>query len=285
MENLDYDSPSSLKNFLEKNGMAMQKKFGQNFMTNPAARKKIAENLEIRKGEKIFEIGPGLGCMTKEFLDSGAEVSAFEIDRGFVSALHEIFFQEEKESRLKIIEGDVLKLWKTEFDSAEKKPEKIAGNLPYNIAATFIARTVEANVIFDRCVFTVQKEVAERMTASPGSENYSAFSVLCGWKYDAKTGILLSGGNFWPRPKVASQAVILQKKNQADECDPKIFVRIVHALFSARRKTVFNNIKSLFPSAADAEIFLAECGIPKNERAENLAVKDFVKMTEKFSSR
>ncbi len=287
MKHPDYNSPAELKSFLEENGMTMQKKFGQNFMINPTARKRIVDSLELSEGQSVWEVGPGLGCMTEEILSRGARLTAFEIDRGFASLLHGFFEDEEKNQRFSIVEGDVLKNWKGQIE--KNRPEKLFGNLPYNIAATFIADTVSEGVTFDSCVFTVQKEVAERMVAKPGSKNYSVFSVLCQWKYDVSAGIELAPGNFWPRPNVASESVLMKKKaglesstdhTTVPNADSKAFVQLVHALFSSRRKTLQNNIKPIMPQGLSTEDLFTQAGISGSERAENLNVGQFERLTE-----
>lgn len=284
MEHPDYNSPVELKNFLDEHGFAMQKKFGQNFMVNGDARRKIIDELAPAENELIWEVGPGLGCMTEEIMNRGAIVNAFEIDKGFISLLHQFFEDREKNGKFSITEGDVLKTWKKQYAASAAKPSKLFGNLPYNIAATFIAETITEGLFFDKCVFTVQKEVTERIAAASGTENYSAFSVLCQWGYDVKKGIVLSSGNFWPRPNVASQAVTLTKKEVPLVCrDNKLFVRVVHALFASRRKTLFNNIKPLLLKGMDGEEIFAKCGISKNERAENLSVQQFIAITDVLS--
>lgn len=283
MNHPDYNSPSELKAFLEQSGMAMQKKFGQNFMINQSAREKIFSLLELKKDELVWEIGPGLGCMTELILSSGANLEVFEIDRGFISILKQFFEQQEKSEQFKIVEGDVLKNWKKAFYENPKKPAKLFGNLPYNIAATFIADTITENVVFEKCVFTVQKEVAQRMAAKKGTENYSAFSVLCQWGYNVKLDLVLGSSSFWPRPTVSSQAVVMTKKENPFSGNPALFVKVVHALFAARRKTIQNNIKPLLPENISAEEFFEKCGISKTERAENLAVEDFIKISDMLS--
>ncbi|MBP5442009.1 MAG: ribosomal RNA small subunit methyltransferase A [Treponema sp.] len=283
MVQIDYNSPLALKNFLEERGMAMQKKFGQNFLVNPQARKRIVTMLDIAPGEAIWEIGPGLGCMTREILDQKANLKAFEIDRGFISILNEIFSGEINGGNFKIISGDVLKTWQQEAQN--EKPVKLFGNLPYNIASTFIADTIEHGFAFDRCVFTVQKEVAQRICASHSSKNYSSFSVLCQWQYDVSLGAEISAGNFWPRPNVASQTVLLVKKDSPLECsNPKFLVKLIHALFSSRRKTVLNNIKQMLPPGLEAVEVLEKASIDKNMRAENLTVADYVRLSETCTS-
>ncbi|MCR5764324.1 MAG: 16S rRNA (adenine(1518)-N(6)/adenine(1519)-N(6))-dimethyltransferase RsmA [Treponema sp.] len=284
----DYNSPSALKSLMEENEMAMQKKFGQNFMVNPAARTGIINMLKISNGDSVWEIGPGLGCMTNEILSKGAKLTVFEIDRGFISMLHGFFHSYEKDGYFRIIEGDVLKNWFQEINSEGKDATKIKlfGNLPYNIAATFVADTITKGIVFDRCVFTVQKEVADRMRAKPSTKNYSSFSVLCQWRYELTAGIELAPGNFWPRPNVSSQAVLfIPKEKTSYSCsNPVLFVRLVHALFSQRRKTLLNNIKPILPQGVDANYVFSEAAISSSERAENLTVEDFLRLSEILNS-
>ncbi|MBQ1594002.1 MAG: ribosomal RNA small subunit methyltransferase A [Treponema sp.] len=280
----DYNSPAELKKILEEHGFSMQKKFGQNFMLNPNARTKIASLLELSPSDQVWEVGPGLGCMTAEFLNSGASVKAFEIDKGFIQLLHGIFQDEEKSGKLSIVEGDVLKNWEREYKNTQI-PIKLAGNLPYNIAATFIAGTIQKSCPFERCVFTVQKEVADRICAKPSSEDYSSFSVLCQFAYDVKPSIELGPGNFWPKPRVASKAVVLEKKASPVEClSPELFVKLVHTLFLSRRKTIQNNIKPLLPKDISQADFFAKAGISPSERAENLTVAQFAALTDTLAT-
>ena len=166
----DYNSAKNLKEILDQNGFSMQKKFGQNFLINPDARKKLIDCLDINENTKVWEIGPGLGAMTSEILERGADLTVFEIDRGFISLISEYFKPYSEKNKLRIIEGDVLKNWKKELERG--KPDRLFGNLPYNIAATIIADTIENNIRFDKCLFTVQKEVAQRMCAKSGGEDY-----------------------------------------------------------------------------------------------------------------
>lgn len=284
MNHPDYNSPAELKAFLEENGMAMQKKFGQNFMLNQSAREKIVEALEVKENMNVWEIGPGLGCMTDIILHKDCNVSVFEIDRGFIKSLHSFFEEFEKKSKFSIIEGDCLKTWKKHFETTSQKPERLMGNLPYNIAATFIADTVSYGVIPEKCIYTIQKEVADRMTAKPGTENYSSFSVICQYAYNSKNIITLAPGNFWPKPNVASTAVLLEKKQDIPQLDdPKLFFTLIHTLFSSRRKTVSNNIKQILPKDINAEEVFVSSGINPQDRAENLGVEKFVALSQVLS--
>ncbi len=291
MQHPDYNSPAALKSFMEENGMAMQKKFGQNFMINSDSRKKIISYLELNPEDRVFEVGPGLGCMTEEILNSGARLTAFEIDYGFIELLHQFFEKEEKNGQFNIVEGDVLKKWNSYYNdlnlSLDEKgvsPVKFFGNLPYNIAATFIADTVTKNVIFKKGVFTLQKEVTQRILAKPSTENYSSFSVLCQFAYDVKAGIETAPGCFWPKPNVSSQTVILTPKEKPYECSNRaFFVKLVHGLFLSRRKTISNNIKPFLSGNLTLDELFSRTGISPNQRAENLKVEDFLLLSETIS--
>lgn len=280
MNHPDYNSPAALKTFMESQGFSMQKKFGQNFLVNEDARKRLVDALEVGEGVKVWEVGPGLGSMTSEILERGSDLTVFEIDKGFAGLISQFFEDYSKKGTFKLVEGDVLKTWKKQLDE-NNLPDRFFGNLPYNIAATIIADTIENNVRFDKCVFTVQKEVAVRMCAQPGSEDYSSFSVLCNWAYDVKPLLDLTGGNFWPKPNVDSRAVVMNKKEGFPGCNnPKLFVRMQRALFSSRRKTVRNNLNGFLKNNDLTLQALSEAGIDPMKRAEVLTIPQMLKLSD-----
>lgn len=280
MNHPDYNSPAALKTFMESQGFSMQKKFGQNFLVNEDARKRLVDALEVGEGVKVWEVGPGLGSMTSEILERGSDLTVFEIDKGFAGLISQFFEGYSKKGTFKLVEGDVLKTWKKQLDE-NNLPDRFFGNLPYNIAATIIADTIENNVRFDKCVFTVQKEVAVRMCAQPGSEDYSSFSVLCNWAYDVKPLLDLTGGNFWPKPNVDSRAVVMNKKEGFPGCNnPKLFVRMQRALFSSRRKTVRNNLSGFLKNSDLTLQALSEAGIDPMKRAEVLTIPQMLKLSD-----
>lgn len=280
MNHPDYNSPAALKTFMESQGFSMQKKFGQNFLVNEDARKRLVDALEVGEGVKVWEVGPGLGSMTSEILERGSDLTVFEIDKGFTGLISQFFEDYSKKGTFKLVEGDVLKTWKKQLDE-NNLPDRFFGNLPYNIAATIIADTIENNVRFDKCVFTVQKEVAVRMCAQPGSEDYSSFSVLCNWAYDVKPLLDLTGGNFWPKPNVDSRAVVMNKKEGFPGCNnPKLFVRMQRALFSSRRKTVRNNLSGFLKNNDLTLQALSESEIDPMKRAEVLTIPQMLKLSD-----
>ena len=280
MKHPDYNSPAELKTFLDSHGFSMQKKFGQNFLINADARTRLIDALDIKEGTKVWEVGPGLGSMTSEILERGADLTVFEIDRGFASLISGFFEDYSKKNTFRIIEGDVMKTWKKQLEQTSL-PDRFFGNLPYNIAAAIIADTIENNVRFERCVFTVQKEVAQRMCAKPGSADYSSFSALCQWAYDVKPLLDLAGGNFWPKPNVESRAVVFTKKSDFPACkNPALFVKMQRALFSSRRKTVRNNLSQFLSNNDLAVSCLEKAGIDIMKRAEVLSLEELLKLSD-----
>lgn len=279
----NYDNVAQLKQILDDNGFSMQKKFGQNFLINKSAREKIVDALDVNDETEVWEVGPGLGSMTSILLERKAKVQAFEIDRGFISLLKNFFDDEIQSSQFNIVEGDVLKTWKNSVNP-EILPSRFFGNLPYNIAATLIASTIENNFRFDKCVFTVQKEVAQRMAAKPRTSDYSSFSVLCQWAYDVKPVLDLPSSNFWPRPNVDSRAVLFTKKENFPECkNPSLFIKMQRSLFSSRRKTVKNNLTAFLCDSTKASDALAKSGIDPLKRAEVLSIEELLHLSDILS--
>lgn len=282
MSGIDYDSPAALKAYLDERGMAMQKKFGQNFLINAQARRRLVDALELSEGTSVWEVGPGLGSMTSMILADGARLTAFEIDRGFAAALRDELSQYMKPetAAFRLVEGDVLKTWKGEL-AENGVPERFFGNLPYNVAAAIVADMISEGIRFEKAVITVQKEVAQRITAKPGDDDYSSFSVLCQWAYDVSNLIDLAGGSFWPRPNVDSRAVKMEKKSEFPCCsNPALFMRLVRVLFAQRRKTIKNNLNALPEAKGKVDALLEKAGLAPNLRAEVLSVKQMLALSD-----
>ena len=274
---INYNSSSALRAFLEQEGLGMRKKFGQNFLINPATRQALVQALgceipALGEGEEIWEIGPGLGAMTSLLLEKGFKVKAFEIDTGFIRVLKQLF---SKDKNFNLVEGDVMKTWE-KIESAQKPAQYLLGNLPYNIAAVLIAELIEKGRLFKRMVVTVQKEVAQRMAAVAGSPDYSSFSVLCASAYKVKPLMTISPSSFFPQPNVDSMGVLFENKN-AENCTP-VFYPLVRALFASRRKTIKNNLIKFVASRDICASVLSESGLSGNERAENLELEIFLSL-------
>jgi 16S rRNA (adenine1518-N6/adenine1519-N6)-dimethyltransferase len=276
----DYNSPIALKAFLEEHDMGMQKKFGQNFLINAMARQKLAEATDLKKGMNIWEVGPGLGALTHELLKRNGKVTAFEIDRGFSQTLATIFEEEILNNQLSLITGDFLKTWRDEIIK-HGIPDRFFGNLPYNVAATIIGNLINEGIRFDKSVVTVQKEVALRMEAKPGTKNYSSFSILCQWAYTITTLIDLNSGSFWPRPNVDSRAVVMQKRSDFPSCThPKHFMELQRSLFISRRKTIKNNLGHFYQNQDLASNVLEKANIDPAVRAEALSIPTLLHLSD-----
>jgi 16S rRNA (adenine1518-N6/adenine1519-N6)-dimethyltransferase len=274
---LNYNSAPALRAFLEENGLGMRKKYGQNFLLNPAIRRSLVDALKAQAGSAVWEIGPGLGAMTALLLEQGLFVRAFEIDPGFAGILRRLFSGREN---FTLVEGDAMKTW----PSQEAAPY-LLGNLPYNIAAVLVAGFIEEGRIFERMVITVQNEVARRMAAKPGSADYSSLSVLCATFYEVKPLMLIRGASFYPRPNVDSRGLVLEKKGHIDP-PPAIFYPLLRFLFSSRRKMIKNRLRSFIASREGSfcsgegpeelcASVLEKNGIPGTGRAENLGYGEF----------
>ncbi|MFZ4618023.1 MAG: 16S rRNA (adenine(1518)-N(6)/adenine(1519)-N(6))-dimethyltransferase RsmA [Rectinemataceae bacterium] len=267
-ERPDYDSPLSLSRLLDFEGLAMSKRFGQNFLVNPGARAKILAELGAVSGERIWEIGPGIGAMTAMALDAGLGVTAFEIDHGFSRLLCRVFGQVEG---FRLVEGDFLDTWKAEREVAGL-PSVVFGNLPYNAAAAIIAALLEGGVLARRMVFTVQKEAARRMVSKPGTEDYSSFTVLCASVCRVRHAFDLAGGSFWPAPRVTSSVVVMESRpDPVLPQERRAFSRFVRSAFASRRKTLRNNLEASGHPGDRVTALLEEFGIDRSIRAEALS--------------
>jgi len=271
---LNYNSSAALKTFLENENLGMQKKFGQNFLVDTNAKKILVDALTVNNEDEVWEIGPGLGAMTVLLLEKGIKLKAFEIDKGFIRILKQ-FFSNNKSFTL--IEGDVMKTWQD-----QPGVPYLLGNLPYNIAAAFLADLIEKKRLFSRMVVTVQKEVALRMMAKPGSQDYSSFSVLCSSVYNIKPLVTIRPSSFYPQPNVDSMGVLLENKNAASY--PDVFYPLVRALFASRRKTIRNNLSAYLASRENCEEILGENKLNGNERAETLHLETFLSLAKSIDN-
>lgn len=278
MWNLNYDSVKEVISVLESEGLAMSKKFGQNFLIDHNARESIREKIAYKENLSAWEIGPGMGAITSLVLNSGIKVKAFEIDKGFCRLLKERAFSDE--ANFTLIEGDALK---TISDQSEI-PDIIYGNLPYNVGSIIIARLIENNILPKRMVYTLQREVVERICAKENSDDYSSFSVLCQIDYKPTLSFVIRKGCFYPEPQVESAVVVMEKRKESlvPESLRETFIEVNRALFSQRRKTIKNNLKAL--NLKDIDRVIASSNLAGNERAETLSIEKIVEITKAVNS-
>ncbi len=233
----NYDSPTSIKAFLEREGLWVTKRFGQNFLIDRSVRGRIVDALAVEPGMRVWEIGPGIGAMTALILEKRAHLTVFEIDHGFVRTLESLY---NSCGDFSVVSGDMLKTWHAQTE----RPDRIFGNLPYNAAFAIIADLLEQNCVPERMVFTLQKEAARRMVARPGTKDYSSFSVLCASVCDVRILFDIGASSFWPQPRVTSSVVQLVPATSPVPAElRKGFSDFVRAAFALRRKTLRNSLR------------------------------------------
>ncbi|MGO9308145.1 MAG: 16S rRNA (adenine(1518)-N(6)/adenine(1519)-N(6))-dimethyltransferase RsmA [Spirochaetia bacterium] len=269
------DSPADIRVLLEQRGLALKKRWGQNFLVNRGARERLVEILDPRPQETVWEIGPGLGAMTGMLARAAGRVFAFELDRGLCRYLEESLRACEN---FTLVPGDFLDTWKSTA-TARGAPDRVLGNLPYRSASLMIADMIETGLRPARMVFTVQRELADRMVSAPGAKSYSSFSVLCQSCFRVTGRGDLQPGSFYPVPDVVSSIVEMTPAPGAPEGkDLEALSAVARALFASRRKTVRNNAKD----AALREA-LAREGIDLGLRAEQIAPELFVRLARRLT--
>ena len=271
----DYSSVSSIARLLEEEGLVMTKKFGQNFLISMTSLDKIVSLSGAAQGMRVWEVGPGMGALTTKLLQTGATVTAYEIDHGFCRILRERAFVDVP--KFTLIEGDALKTWKTEYEK-NGAPDVVCANLPYNVGSVFIASLIENRCLPRTMVYTLQSEVVDRICAKQGDGDFSGFSILTGIDYENREAMKLRAGCFFPPPNVDSSVVVMTKRENplVPNDEARFFLELVRVLFAQRRKTVKNNLKALGRSSAEIDEALRKSNISQTERAEKLSVEQIL---------
>ena len=279
MYNIDYNSPSSIRSHLKFFNFAMQKKWGQNFLTNEKIRIEIINAMGDIKGKSIWEVGPGLGSMTVLLKECKAPLTLFEIDKGFIAFLKEQF---KNEKNINIVEGDVLKTWKEE-SKRSVIPSIFFGCLPYNISIELLLSFFQNITTFDQMIITIQKEVADKILSKKDTKTYSPLSIFSSYFYDIKRILNISPSSFWPRPHVVSSTLRLTKKEKRTCKNERLLISCVNALFASRRRTIKNNLSHWLETQQQqkeksVDYILQEAKIKPMLRAENLELDDFINL-------
>jgi 16S rRNA (adenine1518-N6/adenine1519-N6)-dimethyltransferase len=277
---MNYDSPREIATYLKSQGLVLKKRWGQNFLISKDARNKIIERLKPCAGELIWEIGPGLGAMTRDIIGRGAKLVAFEIDRGMIRSLRDLFADS---ANFSICEGDFIKTYRSAIEKWGA-PAKIFGNLPYSSASKIILELILEKVRTQYCVFTVQKELGQRMASLPGKKSYSSFSVLCQYSFTIEIIGTLSPHSFFPQPDVSSSVLYLEPKQHADKPDNEYFFHdLCRISFSSRRKTLYNNIKASGIirnlEKDEFERIFSALGLSLDTRAEELGIPQYIALS------
>jgi 16S rRNA (adenine1518-N6/adenine1519-N6)-dimethyltransferase len=269
------DDLPPLREVIARHGLRAKKSLGQNFLLDLNLTGRIARAAAPFDGVTVIEIGPGPGGLTRALLAQGAQrVIAVERDDRAIAALEEIAAR--YPGRLDVVAADALGF---DLRARVTGPTRIVANLPYNIATALLVSwlTVEPwPPWYDRLVLMFQREVAERITAGPGSRTYGRLSVLAGWRTQARILFDIAPQAFVPPPKVTSSLVEFVPRQAPLACDAKALQRVTEAAFGQRRKMLRQSLKSL---GGDPLALLARAGIEPTARAEDIAVEGFVALT------
>ncbi len=248
-----------------------RKRFGQNFLHDQSIIEQIIHALGPKAKQSIIEIGPGKGALTAALLNSGANLTAIEIDRDLAALLEQTFGGQ---ANFRLLEQDVLQL---DFNSllSPENPGRIIGNLPYNISTPLIFHLLAYLPGIIDMLFMLQLEVVERMRATPGSKAYGRLSIMCQYYCEVEKLFEVPPLAFSPAPKVTSAIVRLRPRNQPQTMleDPKQLESLVRQAFAQRRKTLRNNLQGLV-SAEQLQALDIDPGL----RPENLSLQDYVRI-------
>ena len=262
-------SPSATRHILKKFKLRAVKGLGQNFLIDADIVNEIVEAAEICAGDEVLEIGAGIGTLTQGLLEAGAKVTAVEVDKKLPAVLKETLAGYEN---FRLVEGDILKV-----NVAELMPQKfkVVANLPYYITTQILLTLLEKNLPVTKIVTMVQREVAERMTAAPGSKIYGALSVAVQFRSEARIAFEVPPESFLPPPEVTSAVVVCDVRKPPFEVrDEDFFIKVVRSAFAQRRKTLLN---SLIAAGFNREKILAS-GIDIKRRAETLSLEEFAQL-------
>jgi len=272
---------NDIKALLARHGFRFSKSMGQNFLIESWVPYDIAYSSGARSGTGVMEVGPGIGPLTRELSARADKVVSVELDRSLLPILEETLADRDN---VEIVSGDILKT-----NIPELVAEKFQGltalacaNLPYNITTPAITALLEAGC-FEQITVMIQREVALRICAAPGTADYGAFSVYC--QYHANCELLFDVPNtcFIPAPKVTSSVLRMTPRPAPKEVDdPDHFFKVVKAAFAQRRKTLLNGLSGPFGSKLskqELQEVILSCGLPGDIRGERLGIPEFAKLS------
>ena len=265
-------SPEVVHYICKRFDIKMSKKLGQNFLIKRGIVDEIVHAAELTVGELVLEVGPGIGTLTQGLAQSGADVTAIELDRRLLEVLDTTLASYDN---VRIIHGDVLKLDVPTI--MNHKPFKVVANLPYYITTPIIMSLLESKLPIERLVVMVQKEVALRMIAKPGTKDYGALSVAVQYYTEPDIVLDVPPKSFLPAPAVTSSVIrcVLRDKPPVDVIDEKLFFRVVKAGFAQRRKTFSNTMKTTGLTRDRIEELLAKANIDGQRRGETFTLQEF----------
>ena len=260
---------------MNKYKVQAKKRFGQNFLEDDNIISKIIISCELKKSDVVVEVGPGFGAITEKIAEAAGKVYAVEIDRDLCEILKSSL---SSYGNLKVLCADFLKVNLADF----KGGLKIIGNLPFYITALIISHLIKQKEFVNSIFITVQKEVAQRIVASPGNKQYGAFSCFVQFYTKPKILFDIRKGCFWPRPQVDASFMRLEmlSRPSVKVKNEKFFLQLIRTAFNQRRKNIVNSLAKIV-SKDKLLLILKDLNIKATSRAENLSLEDFARIEKK----
>jgi 16S rRNA (adenine1518-N6/adenine1519-N6)-dimethyltransferase len=265
--------PAEIRGLAARLGITPTKALGQNFLHDPNTIRRIVRTAELAPGERVLEVGPGLGSLTLGLLEAGARVTAVELDRRLAEALPGTVGERAPSAaeRLTVVAGDALRV------PIPDEPVRLVANLPYNVSVPVLLRLLADVPSLTAAVVMVQAEVGERLAAPPGSKTYGSPSVKAAWYGRCTIAGTVPRGVFWPVPNVDSVLVRVERgPARGDEALRERVFRLVDAAFGQRRKTLRQALATAVGGTAAADALLTRAGIDPGERGERLGIEAFI---------
>ena len=269
---------ADIRRIADEAGVSPTKKFGQNFVIDPGTVRRIVREAGVKAGDRVLEVGPGLGSLTLAILETGATVTAVEIDPPLAERLPRTVaeFMPAAAERLTVITSDALALTPDMLATGDDRLTLVA-NLPYNVATPIILTLLERFERLDSFLVMVQKEVADRLAAGPGSKIYGTPSVKLAWYGTSERAGVIGRNVFWPAPNVDSALVRFSRyaEPRFPGVDRTRVFALIDAAFGQRRKTLHAALKRLVPAEA-----FAAAGIDPTRRGETLTIDEFARLAQ-----
>ena len=271
--------PVEVRSLADQLGVSPTKKLGQNFVHDPNTVRRIVASAELSADDVVVEVGPGLGSLTLGLIDSVAQVVALEIDPRLAGQLPETVAQRAPEfaTRLEVLNIDALRVRRADLATM---PTALVANLPYNVSVPVLLHLLAEFPSIRRVLVMVQKEVADRLAAEPGSKIYGVPSIKASFYGSVSRAGVIGKNVFWPAPNIESGLVRIDVDDSIDRDLRTTVFPLIDAAFAQRRKTLRSTLAAVYGSPTDAEAALRAAGIDPGLRGEKLAVDDFIRLAQ-----
>jgi 16S rRNA (adenine1518-N6/adenine1519-N6)-dimethyltransferase len=287
--NKDISSPQRTKEIVEKHNFSFKKSLGQNFLIDQNILTKIVDFAELTEDSGVIEIGPGIGSLTEQLAKRAKNVVALEIDQRLIPILEETLepYDNAKVINQDVLEADIHQLIKDNF--TEGQDIMVVANLPYYVTTPILLKLLNDNLPIRGIVIMIQKEVADRLAASPGTKEYGSLSIAVQYYAEAKTMMVVPHTVFIPKPNVDSAVIRITKREKAAVAviDEDFMFKVVRASFAQRRKTIINNLKGFFGKDAKDQVTdaLTSVNIDPRRRGETLSIEEYGQLSDELYKR